>query len=80
MEYVPQGFELDDDDEESTPKSEDEVLQNDLAEVDEDTDSDETLEADETMKWDEEEEGNLEEQEYDEHTSPPDEVPEQETK
>ncbi|KRP37853.1 MAG: hypothetical protein ABS34_00710 [Opitutaceae bacterium BACL24 MAG-120322-bin51] len=68
LEYVPEGFELDDDDE-STPKSEDEVLEKDLAEVDAGTDIEETLIADETMKWDEEEEDD--EQQYEEHTTPP---------
>jgi hypothetical protein len=74
LEYVPEGFELDDDDEPSTPKSEDEELEKDLADVDAGTDTEETIVADETMKWDEEEEE--EEQEYEEHTTPPDEVPE----
>jgi hypothetical protein len=74
LEYVPEGFELDED-EESTPKSEDEELQKDLAGVDAGTDTEETLVADETMKWDEEEE---EEENYEEHTSPPDEAPEEE--
>jgi len=69
LEYVPEGFELDDD-EESTPKSEDEVLEKDLAEVDAGPETEETLVADETMKWDEEEED--EEQQYEEHTTPPD--------
>ena len=73
LEYVPEGFELDDD-EESTPKSEDEELVKDLEDVDAGTDTEEKLVADETMKWDEEEED--EEQEYEEHTTPPDEVPE----
>ena len=70
---MPAGFELDDD-EESTPKSEDEALEKDLAEVEASTDTEETLVADETMKWDEEEEE--EEQQYEEHTTPPDEKPE----
>lgn len=76
LEYVPEGFELDDDDEASTPKSEDEELEKDLADVDAGTDTEETLVADETMKWDEEEEE--EEQQYEEHTTPPDEVPPEE--
>jgi hypothetical protein len=73
LEYVPEGFELDDD-EDSAPKSEDEELAKDLADVDAGTDTEETLVADETMKWDEEEEE--EEQQYEEHTTPPDELPE----
>lgn len=75
LEYVPEGFELDDDEaEEKTPESEDEVLQKDLADVDADTE--ETLEADDTMKWDEEEEEQGEEV-YEEHTSPPEEATEE---
>jgi hypothetical protein len=77
LEYVPEGFELDDD-EESTPKSEDEELVKGLEDVDAGTDTEEKLVADETMKWDEEEED--EEQEYEEHTTPPDEVPEKPAK
>jgi len=69
LEYVPDGFELDDD-EESRPKSEDEELEKDLADVDAGTDVDENIETDETMKWDEEEE---EEDDYEETTSPPEE-------
>jgi hypothetical protein len=49
------------------------VLEKDLADVDAGTDTEETIVADETMKWDEEEED--QEQEYEEHTSPPDDVP-----
>lgn len=76
LEYVPEGFELDDD-EESTPKSEDEKLEKDLADVDAGTDTEETLVADETMKWDEEEDEEEQVQEYEEHTTPPDEVAEE---
>jgi hypothetical protein len=68
LEYVPEGFELDGDDEDATPKSEDEELEEDLADVDADTD--EKIEEDETMKWDEEEE---EDEQYEETTAPPDE-------
>lgn len=68
LEYVPEGFALDED-EEVTPKSEDEALEKDLADV-EDADTNEKIEEDETMKWDEEEE----EEEYEETTAPPDEV------
>ncbi len=71
LEYVPEGFELDEDESGSRAKTEDEELQEDLADVE--AAPEEDLEADETMKWDEEEE--TEEQEYEEHTSPPDEVP-----
>jgi hypothetical protein len=77
LEYVPEGFELDDDDDDgdSGPKSEDEKLEKDLAGVDAGTDSEETLVADETMKWDEEEEDDENDDEssedYVEPTSPP---------
>ena len=54
LEYVPEGFELDDE-EIKTAKSEDEELEDDLADVDDSTDSEENLEADETMKWDDDE-------------------------
>lgn len=67
LEYVPEGFELDSD-EEAGPKSEDEELEKDLAEVGADAEPDESIEADETMKWDEDEE---EEDDFDEPTSPP---------
>jgi len=68
LEYVPEGFELDEE-EGSRPKTEDEELEADLADVE--AAPDEEIEADETMKWDEEEES--EEQEYEEQTTPPDE-------
>jgi hypothetical protein len=77
LEYVPEGFELDDDDsdDESGPKSEDEKLEKDLAGVDAGTDTEETLVADDTMKWDEEEEEEDDDDEssedYVEPTSPP---------
>lgn len=68
LEYVPEGFELDDD--ENGPKTEDEALEKDLAEVGADAETDEVIEADDTMKWDEDDD---EEEEYEEATSPPDE-------
>ncbi|MGJ8651116.1 MAG: hypothetical protein ACSHX4_12220 [Opitutaceae bacterium] len=77
LEYVPEGFELDEDEESTGPKSEDEVLEKDLADVDAGTDVEENIVADETMKWDEEEE---EEDNYEETTSPPDEDAEEEKK
>lgn len=79
LEYVPEGFELDEDEENSGPKSEDEVLEKDLADVDADVVTNEKLEADETMKWDEEEEEE-EVQKYEETTAPPDEQIEEEEK
>ncbi|MGC6424818.1 MAG: hypothetical protein ACON4O_07515 [Lentimonas sp.] len=75
LEYVPEGFELDEDEESSTPNSDDEDLEKDLADVDADVETDEKIEADETMKWDEEEE---EQETYEETTAPPDEIPEEE--
>jgi hypothetical protein len=76
LEYVPEGFELDDD--EDGPKSEDEELEKDLAAVDAGTDTEETIVADETMKWDEEEDDDEGEEDvnYDEHTTPPEETEE----
>lgn len=68
LEYVPEGFALDDEEEEEEPKSEEEELEKDLGDIATD-DVDEKIEEDETMKWDEEEE---EEDEYEETTAPPD--------
>lgn len=68
LEYVPEGFALDEDEEEES-KSADEKLEKDLDEIQTD-EPDEKIEEDETMKWDEEEE---EEEEFEEPTSPPDE-------
>ncbi|MGF1483554.1 MAG: hypothetical protein ACFBZ8_04230 [Opitutales bacterium] len=52
LEYVPEGFSLDDDEEEDVPaKKKSESSEDDLP----DFDDDETIEEDETMKWDEEE-------------------------
>jgi hypothetical protein len=67
LEYVPTGFELEDD--EPAPKSKDEELEEDLSDIEAD-EVDEKIEEDDTMKWDEEEE---EEEEFEEPTSPPDE-------
>ena len=64
LEYVPEGFELDSDEERAASESEDEALEKDLADVEVDASTDEgeeTLVADETMKWDEEEEEIFEE-------------------
>ena len=70
LEYVPEGFELDEDDGDSKPKTEDDKLEKDLAEVDADTEVDEKIEEDDTMKWDEEEEGE-EDDDFEETTVPP---------
>jgi hypothetical protein len=67
LEYVPEGFELEED--EPSPKSEDEELEEDLSDIEAD-EVDEKIEEDDTMKWDEEEE---EEDDFEEPTSPPDE-------
>jgi hypothetical protein len=77
LEYVPEGFELDDDDE-GKPKSEDEELEKDLAEVGADAEVDEKIEEDDTMKWDEEEEED--EDDFEETTAPPEEQEEGEDK
>ena len=68
LEYVPEGFELEEEEEESTATSKDKELEKDLDKIDTD-DVDEKIEEDDTMKWDEEEE----EDDFDETTSPPDE-------
>ena len=70
LEYVPEGFELEEEEGDSEPKSEDEELEKDLGDID-DAGVDEKIEEDDTMKWDEEEE---EEEEYEETTAPPDET------
>jgi hypothetical protein len=67
LEYVPEGFELDE--EEAEAKDSEDPLEKDLAEVE--TEDEESIEADETMKWDEEEDE--EDYEEEEQTSPPDE-------
>lgn len=66
LEYVPEGFELEEEDN-TNEKSEDEELQEDLADVE--AAPEEDIETDETMKWDEEEEEA--EEEFEETTSPP---------
>ena len=68
LEYVPEGFELEED--EPAQKSEDEELEKDLSAIETD-EVDEKIEEDDTMKWDEEEEE--EEEDYEEPTSPPEE-------
>jgi hypothetical protein len=69
LEYVPAGFELEG--EEATPKkTEDEKLEEELSDVNADTE--EKMEADDTMKWEEEEEEEV--TDYEPPTSPPDEV------
>ena len=74
LEYIPAGFELDEDEDSSGPKSEDDELEKDLASVDAGTDDEENIEADETMKWDEEEEDGDDDNtdgDYEETTAPP---------
>lgn len=72
LEYVPEGFELEED--EGSEKSEDEELEKDLSKIDTD-EVDEKIEEDDTMKWDEEEE---EDDDFNEATSPPEEEEEDE--
>lgn len=70
LEYVPEGFELEEEVENTSDETpEDEELQKDLADVE--AAPEEDIEADETMKWDEEEEES--EEDYEETTSPPEE-------
>jgi hypothetical protein len=66
LEYVPDGFALDEDEENEKP-SEEEVLEKDFGDIDTGED-DEKIEEDDTMKWDEDEE----EDDFEEATSPPD--------
>ncbi len=70
LEYVPEGFELEEDD--PSPKSEEEELERDLNDIDT-SDVDEKIEEDDTMKWDEEEEEDedVTDDDYEETTSPP---------
>jgi hypothetical protein len=69
LEYVPEGFELEEEEDTPIEKSEDEKLQKDLADVE--AAPEEDIVADETMKWDEEEEES--EEQFEETTSPPEE-------
>ncbi len=62
LEYVPQGFELDSDDDDAKDSEED--ITDDIPEID---DADEKIEKDETMKWDEDEE----EDDFDSDDTPP---------
>jgi hypothetical protein len=68
LEYVPEGYELDDD-EPSAKSSEEDI--DDIPEFDEE--SNEKIEEDETMRWDEDEEEEEEEEEGGDESSPPDE-------
>jgi hypothetical protein len=53
LEYVPEGFSLDDEEEAAPPAKEEEAVDSDLPDFEEENES---IEEDETMKWDEEEE------------------------
>jgi hypothetical protein len=75
LEYVPEGFALDDDDEDE-PASEDDKLKKDLGDIETD-EPDEKIEEDDTMRWDEEEEEE-EEDDFGEATAPSDEDEEEE--
>ena len=66
LEYLPEGFELDNDEEPESKESSDHNLE-EIADINEEVDDE--IEADETMKWDEEEES--EEDNFEETTSPP---------
>lgn len=66
LEYLPEGFELDNDEEPESKESSDHNL-DEIADINEEVDDE--IEADETMKWDEEEES--EEDNFEETTSPP---------
>lgn len=61
LEYVPEGFELDEEDID-TSADDDEELDEDFPDIDE---SDEKIEEDETMRWDEDEEEESDEEEED---------------
>lgn len=66
LEYVPEGFELDSDDEETSDSNDDDAdIEDDFPDIEE---SDEKIEEDETMRWDEDEdeEGADEDDEFDE--------------
>ncbi len=69
LEYVPEGFELDE--EEAEAKTGQDPLEKDLADVE--TEDEESIEADETMRWEEDEEEGEDYDDEEEHTSPPDE-------
>lgn len=75
LEYVPTGFELDEDEDRTGPKSEDDRLEKDLARVDSGAEVEENIVADETMKWDEDEEEEEKVTDYSETTAPPEESP-----
>jgi hypothetical protein len=62
MEYVPEGYTLDNDDEdEEDSDKEDEEIDEDFPEID----TDEDIETDETMKWDEDEDEDEDEEDFD---------------
>lgn len=67
LEYLPEGYELDNDEEPEAKEAPDQDLE-EIADINEDVEDD--IEADETMKWDEEEDS--EEDDFEETTSPPD--------
>ena len=67
LEYLPEGYELDNDEEPEAKEAPDHDLE-EIADINEDVEDD--IEADETMKWDEEEDS--EEDDFEETTSPPD--------
>ncbi len=54
LEYVPEGFELDEEEDTSKPEADD--LDDDIPDIDEDESDGEKIEEDETMRWDEDDE------------------------
>ncbi|MGE9289968.1 MAG: hypothetical protein ACQKBT_03195 [Puniceicoccales bacterium] len=71
LEYVPDGYELEADEERKAPSEEDAVEEefDDL-----DSEDDETIEEDDTMKWDEDDEEESEEEDDEESSKKPDEA------
>ncbi len=67
LEYVPEGFELDQDEEGSSASSSSEDIDDDFPDIEE---SEEKIEEDETMRWDEDEEDDFEEKEESEDEEP----------
>lgn len=68
LEYVPEGYSLEDDEDEEDKKSEDEETYDEIEDLEED---DEDLEEDDTMKWDDDED---EEDEYGGYRTPDDDL------
>jgi len=54
LEYVPEGYELDEEDDEKESKGEDDLDEDDIPDIE--VEDDENIEKDETMRWDEDDE------------------------